>query len=274
MKCCPLTSTGCIGSISAMARNILNDVCSNVSLMDLALFNTCYDHLKMDTSHMVGVHGIGRATTTGHCKAPIWMEGHDSEGKPCLIKMDVEFHLIENFAHGVLLGIDTLSDYGIDLFLSSKKALLGPLSYPIDYNQKFKSVLIRAKDDITVYGRTCMKIPIKSHMLPKEEYIFTPHQFLQRGQPVGPSLSLSYTILNSTVQGVMFQNTSNEPLHLKKGQVLGRATMGATGYISDTSMEVDWSDLIQLGVQKQFLGLTTPSLVSTNLYKCSVPGTF
>ena len=178
------------------------------------------------------------------------MRGHDSDANPCLIKMDIEFHKIENFVHKLLLGIDALSDYGIDLFLSTKKAQLGPLSYPIDYNQKFRSVLIRTKDNMTVYGHTCKAIPIKSHMLLGVEYVFTPHQFVQQGQPNGPSLSLPFASLDSTVRGIMFQNTSNDLIHLKKGQIPGRATTGATGHISKTPMEVDWSDLMQPGARE------------------------
>ena len=65
----------------------------------------------------------------------------------------------------------------------------------------------------------------------------------------------------------MFQNTSNEPIHLKKGQILGKAISGATGYIANTSMEIDWSDMIQPGARNRSLGSTAPRLISTNFYK-------
>lgn len=199
MKCSPLTSTGHIGSTSRSPQDILNDVCSNVSLMDLILFNERYPNVKIDTTHTIKVDGIGQSATIGHCRIPVWMKGHNANGKACLIKMDIEFHLIENFEHRVLLGMDTLSDYGIDFHLSIGKARLGPLSYPITYNQKSKTVLIHVKENTTIYGRTCKKIPIKSHMLREGEYIFTPYQFLQQGQPIVPSLSLPYAILDNSV---------------------------------------------------------------------------
>ena len=72
----------------------------------------------------------------------------------------------------------------------------------------------------------------------------------------------------------MFQNTSNDPIHLKKGQVLGRATIGTTGHISKTLMEVEWSDLMQSGVWEWFLGLITPTSISAEFYKRPVLGTF
>ena len=72
----------------------------------------------------------------------------------------------------------------------------------------------------------------------------------------------------------MFQNTSNDLIHLKKGQILGRATTGATGHIFKTPMEVDWSDLMQPEAQERFLGPTTPIRVSTEFYDRLVLGTF
>ena len=61
---------------------------------------------------------------------------------------------------------------------------------------------------------------------------------------------------------------------MKKGQVLGRATMGATGYITGTSIEVDWADLIQLGARERFLGLTAPPLIRKNFYQRPILGMF
>ena len=155
MKCCLLTLIGHVGSISIVPQKILNDDCSNVNPMDLTLFNTCYPHIMINTSHIVKVHRIGQSTTTGYCRVPIWMR----------------------------------------------------------------------------------------------EYIFTSYRFLQQGQPIVPSLSLLSAILDNKVQGIIFQNTSNKLIYLKRGQVLGRATTGAIGYISNTSIVVDWSDLMQLKVR-------------------------
>ena len=111
-------------------------------------------------------------------------------------------------------------------------------------------------------------------MSPESKYIFEPYQFLQQGQPIMPSLSLPFTILDSTLQGIMFQNTSNEPIHLKRGQVLGRATTGATEYTSNTAMIVDWADLIQPGARNHFLGSTAPKLISTSFYDWPIAETF
>ena len=107
------------------------------------------------------------------------MWGYDSTGNLCLIKLNIEFHLVKNFEHKILLGMDTLSDYRIDFYLSMKRAQLGSLSYPINYDQKFKTILVREKSNVTIYGKSCKKIPIKSHMVLEGDYIFTLYQFLQ-----------------------------------------------------------------------------------------------
>ena len=133
------------------------------------------------------------------------MEGyklpHDGNqsGTDCLIELTIEVHLIKDFSHGLLLGMDTIQDYSINFILSAGIATIGNLSYAVISKGKFRTVLIRSKRDITIVGRTCMKIPISSQMAKGMDYTFTLWQFQQGGQPIGPSLSLPFCIIDSSV---------------------------------------------------------------------------
>ena len=89
--------------------------------------------------------------------------------------MSVEFHLLQDFEYGALLGMDTLKDYGIDLILTASTATMRSFCYDLtSTSTKIRSVLIRLKYDVTVYGHTCEYIPISSHMLPEMDYTFEP----------------------------------------------------------------------------------------------------
>ena len=70
----------------------------------------------------------------------------------------------------------------------------------------------------------------------------------------------------------MFQNSSTEPISLKKGQVMGRATMGNIGLIYKTSIELDWADLVQPGSRKRSPGITAPRNISPRFYSSPVSG--
>ena len=165
------------------------------------------------------------------------------------------------------MGIDMLTDYRIDLHISQDKAILPGFSYEIESIQtKFQSVLVRVKCDLTIQGRTCQAVPIKSHMVPGKDYIFSPHQFLQAGQVLAPSLSLPYALINANTTSLMFQNTSMVPMTLKKGMTIGRATMGNMGLVVTTGEEIDWSDLVRPGPRQQTNGRNPPSHVKCGFY--------
>ena len=69
----------------------------------------------------------------------------------------------------------------------------------------------------------------------------------------------------------MFQNISNEPLHLKCGQILGRASCEAGSIIYETYIQIDWSDLVQPGPRRRSMGPQTPQFVSSTFYMALVP---
>jgi len=250
-----LSSQGRIGSYDSTSIPILNNVCSNVSLMEAGTFRSSYPTTPMDVSHPLDIQGIGSFSSAGHAQVQIWMQGFRHEKRlprtQALIEMTVEVHLVENFRHQLLFRLDTLKDYGIDFLVMKNTATMasGEFTYPVSsVNTKFWSVLVRAKEHMSIFGRTCKCISVTSHMLPGVDYLFEPHYFLQQGKPVIPSLSLPYAVVNRGTVGLMFQNASDTPIHLKKGQVIGRATMDIMAVSpAGPGMAVDWCDLVQPG---------------------------
>ncbi|KAF8439658.1 hypothetical protein BGX38DRAFT_1273241 [Terfezia claveryi] len=267
LKTSPLSSRGHIGSPHSNAIDILNDVCSNVSLIDVDTFRKNYPNVPIDTSHVLNIHGIGVSSSVGHCRIPVWMEGTKGSEK-CLIQILVEVHLVEKFSHQLLLGLDTLVDYGVDLLVTKGIATMsgGEFSYPVSsINTKFRSVFIRVRENVSIFGRTCKCIPITSHILPNTDYLFEPNFFLQQGKPIIPSLSLPYSIINRNTVGMMFQNVSDTPIHLKKGQIIRRATTELTA-IGPAGTEIDWCDLVQPGPRRKQFGTKAPGMVSRAFY--------
>ena len=177
---------------------MLNDICSNVSLIDSDKLRILYLHIKPNDNIKLELKGIGKTLTMGYVKIPLWVEGTGDNGQCCLIMLEGEFHIIDDFEHGILIGIDMLTYYGIDLHISKRKATLPGFSHDIEStNMKFQSVLLRVKHDLTIHGRTCQAILIKSYMTPGKDYIFSPYQFQQEGQVLTLSLSLPYALIDS-----------------------------------------------------------------------------
>ena len=217
---------------------------------------------------------IGSVQSLGFARIPIWMEGiHYEEplDTEYLIRINIEVHPIPNFSHGVLIGVDTIKDYGIDFLISKNLASMGEFIYQVtSANSKFRLVLVRLKNDVTVHGRTCRCIPITSHMMPDVDYVFEPQQFLQPRHLILPSLSLPFAIIITSVKELMFQNSLITPMVLRKRQVIGRATMSNSPTIVDAGFHIDWIDLIQPGPRRLHPRLVPPQFVSQTFY---MPGT-
>ncbi|KAF8439650.1 hypothetical protein BGX38DRAFT_1144652 [Terfezia claveryi] len=277
LKTVPLSSSVRIGDPTQSPRRMLNDVCSNISLIDHKTLIENYPNTIINAETRVEIHGIGRSGTIGFCSIPIWLEGYQGDinsQERCLIEIEAEFHVLEDFSYGILLGVDALTDYGIDLMISKGRACAEGFSYDVEYtDSKFRSVLVRLKEDMTVGGRTCRAIPIKSHMLPDRDYVFAPHQFVNQGAAILPSLSLPYAVTNSNVKFLMFQNSSTQPIHLKKNQVIGRATMGDLSMLTETGISMDWADLVRPGPRRKNNGNRAPTHVSTAFYDSQAPET-
>ena len=135
--------------------------------------------------------------------------------------MVIEVHLIPNFSHGILISLDTITDYGIDFLISCNLISIGEFTYQIrSVNRKFRSILILLRSDVTVYSQTCRCIPITSYMLPGIDYVGELHQFLQPDSPILLSLSLAFAIINTSVKELIFQNSLMTPIILKKRQMI------------------------------------------------------
>jgi len=68
----------------------------------------------------------------------------------------------------------------------------------------------------------------------------------------------------------MFQNTLVHPMKIKKGQVLGRASMATPySYMVDSGQHIDWADLAQPGPRpRQCPGTRPPTYMAADFYTC------
>lgn len=76
---------------------------------------------------------------------PIWIDCKDKKQHAVKVQKDIEFHAIENFSSKVLIGLDAILDYGIDILVGSREARIENLTFPLfcPPNQRFKKVEIK-----------------------------------------------------------------------------------------------------------------------------------
>jgi hypothetical protein len=66
----------------------------------------------------MSIHGVGKACTMGWVVLPVTLNAKDADG-PLDVELDMEFHVMKDLTPGLLLGLDTMIDYDIDLCLSA-----------------------------------------------------------------------------------------------------------------------------------------------------------
>jgi hypothetical protein len=248
LRCSPLAAKFRLGSASLHEEPVpgLTDVCSNVGLIDKNLLQKHYPDTPIHPTCRK-VSGVGEKTTIGFSVIPLWLECRDDNKKErILVEFDVEVHVLEAFAPGLLIGLDAIRDYGIDIITSRMQGRIDGLSFPLFSTAapKFQSVKVFSDKRIVVPGRSTVPIPVSAACMEGIDYIFTPYLTAELSIPAAPQMPRA--IIDSHTKFIMFSNHSEHPMKVEKRQVLGDADAALFGTIGNTTPHViRWDDLIQ-----------------------------
>ncbi|KAA8893202.1 hypothetical protein FN846DRAFT_896187, partial [Sphaerosporella brunnea] len=222
LRCTPLAAKLHLGSPLAAEKAALLDVCSNIGLIDRALFHSAYPEITVHPSSRL-ISGVGTAKTSGFAVIPVWMDCWDRVNNTRVTtEFDIEVHLVESFAPGLLLGLDAIRDYQMDLLTSSMSGHIeyAGLSFPLYSHAapKFQKVRVFTSQKVTIAGRTTMPIRIKSAMQEGIDYVFDPYMLAAPSLPQTPQLP--HAVIAQNTKFLMFSNHSEHPVHLDKNHAL------------------------------------------------------
>jgi hypothetical protein len=240
-KCSPLSATVTCGR---QKQKCLMDPDSNTSIIDFDLFRKSFPDAEINESVQISVHGVGKSSTMGWSVLPIIVHARDAIG-PVDLELDVEWHVMRDFKPGLLLGLDTMIDYDIDLCLSELTGSTRGFKFGLDIPYRpFRSVLIKTSHRVVVPGRTATVIPVQSAMAPGFDYVVEPFYTAMQGITCGPQLPKG--IADSSMTKMVYINDTEHPLILDKHQPIATATMATVDTrVVDTNLRVDWADLIK-----------------------------
>jgi hypothetical protein len=254
-KCSPLAATLGFGE---RQLKCLMDPDSNTSIVDLKTLRACYPDASINESVQMSVHGVGKASTMGWVVLPVTLTAKDAHG-PVDVELDVEFHVMQDFTPGLLLGLDTMLDYDIDLCLSRLEGSVREYKFALDAPYRpFRSVLVKAAKKVTVPGRTATVVPVQSAMVSGFDYIIDPFYTAIQGVMCGPQLPKG--VADSTLDKVVYVNDTDHPLVLDKHQAIARATMATVDTrIVETTLRMDWADMVKPSTRVQDVGAKPPA---------------
>jgi len=147
----------------------LTDPCSNVGLMDLALFQRGYPATGIHPL-TASVSAVGTNKTSGYAIVPIQFDCIRNGNIREKLQADIEVHLMEDFPPGLVIGLDFLCDYGMELNIAKKIA-----SFPTGHtarlasppNKRFGNVKMWCRNRTVVPPRTIKKVEIKASIAPR-----------------------------------------------------------------------------------------------------------
>jgi hypothetical protein len=266
LRCSPLAAKFRLGSASSTSDEVpgLTDVCSNVGLIDKALLEKYYPGRSIFPTRRK-ISGVGETTTMGFTVIPVWLECRDdaTNGR-ILAEFDVELHVLESFAPGLLIGLDAIRDYGIDIMTSKMQGCIDGLSFPLFSTAapKLQAVKVFSDKRMVVPGRSTVPIPVHTACMEGIDYIFSPYLTAELSIPTAPQMPRA--IIDSQTRFIMFSNHSEHPMRIEKRQVLGDAEAVLFGTVgAATSHVIRWDDLIQPRQSgHSSIGLKAPTTVA------------
>jgi hypothetical protein len=268
-KCSPLAATVGFGGRQIKC---LMDPDSNTSIVDAKVLKAAYPDAVVNDSVQISIHGIGQSSTMGWIVLPLTIQSADDQG-PIEVELDVEFHVMRDFAPGLLLGLDTMIDYDVDLCLSDLEGSARGYKFALDAPYRpFKSVLVKTAKKVIIPGRTATVIPVKSAMLPGFDYVIEPYYTVLPGTTCGPQLPKG--LANSGLRAMVYVNDTEHPMVLDKNQAIAHALMCTVDTeVVETSLRIDWSDLVKpRGSPAQVVGAKAPAAFDLDQLKREVAG--
>jgi len=192
------------------------------------------------------VSGVGTNKTSGYAIVPIQFNCIRN-GNICeKLQADIEVHLMEDFPPGLVIGLDFLCDYGMELNIAKKIA-----SFPTGHttrlasppNKRFGNVKVLCRNRMVVPPRTIKKVEIKTSIAPGTDYTFSPFTAVEKGMP--PSPQLMHAVIDSSTTSMMFSNWSEHPIVIEKDQQLGTAQAVLFGCrVHQTGSHINWNGLV------------------------------
>jgi hypothetical protein len=232
-----------IGELDTAVR-ALTDPYSNVEPRDMRLLRRAYPQTRIQPL-MESVSGI-KTKTYGAAVVPMRFDCTQNS-TPTRVQTDTEFHLVDIFLPELILGLDFLCDYRVELDIGGKTA-----SFPTGHTTKLASlpssqlaeVKVLSLNRKTIVGRTFQLITIwDPRIADNTNYTFLPFMTVENGMV--PSPQLMHAVIDTGTRSMMFSNWSEHPVTIGKDHQLGVAEPGLFGCkVHRTGSHINWNDLV------------------------------
>ena len=242
-----------VGHSQAPRTRALLDNCANLCLANKAFILRSVSGISVCDDFTTGVDGIGSARTVGYVHIPIYVDCMSRMGgKAGKVELNLEVHLMDTLSVDLVFGMDAICAYGIDTIISRSVATLVvnacDLAFPIEFRRLKGPRDPSSCEGFSVVCSTSLVVP-PMHEAPVG--VVSGLRGLRGDAWLHPVHVKNDNRLWSPLDGgcvapgpirtdqsyVLFANFSSRPLHLRRGQVIGHATLcGASDRLCFTTI--------------------------------------
>lgn len=187
------------------------------------------------------IRGIGSSEAHEFCALKVSIMVTKSHGSRTLLETEAEFWIVESLHESFVLGMDFITKYGIDLFISKRMATLKhqvntrdetEVKFPLFFGREWKTEML--KDSYEVTARNRITIPPRSEgtvnvVITSQDRDLPPHDLwiepvVMCNLALNTFACTAKGIYSSNTQTIWFGNMGDQPVVIERGMKLGKAT--------------------------------------------------
>ncbi|KAE8238825.1 hypothetical protein A4X13_0g8363 [Tilletia indica] len=124
----PLTTHLHVNDTSGPPLSSLLDTGASLSVIDAGLLSSLGGQ---PTGSPMRILGLGDKTSLGWATITFFLPAHDSHHRPVFLECTLDFHVIQDFAPQLCLGLDFITTQGVTIDASNDRATLGRYAFRV-----------------------------------------------------------------------------------------------------------------------------------------------
>ncbi|KAE8223477.1 hypothetical protein CF319_g3496 [Tilletia indica] len=230
----PLTTHLHVNDTSSPPLSSLLDTGASLSVIDAGLLSNLGGQ---PTGSPMRILGLGDKTSLGWATITFFLPSHDSLGQPVFLECTLDFHVIQDFAPQMCLGLDFITKQGVTIHTRNDRATLGRYAFRVFEKMPApfaKEAELCAVSDCLVPAQSMAWIPVDVACLaPGVDYTVHPRLTVSSDESV--QLAGPMAVATKDTKHFLVANYGTQAITLARRTPIADATAALLGDASSTA---------------------------------------
>ncbi|KAE8224393.1 hypothetical protein CF326_g8047 [Tilletia indica] len=251
----PLTTHLHVNDTSGSPLSSLLDTGASLSVIDAGLLSSLGGQ---PTGSPMRILGLGDKTSLGWATITFFLPSHDSLGRSVFLECTLDFHVIQDFAPKMCLGLDFITSQGVTIDARNDRATLGRYAFRVFERMPApfaKEAELCAVADCLVPARSMAWIPVDVACLaPGVDYTVHPRLTVSPDETV--QLAGPMAVATRHTKHVLLANYGSQAITLARRTPIADATAALLG---DASSSADHTFTLPPSLPRSSIGTLAES---------------